>query len=824
MYSLKRALFISLLCLSGAFFSYSKTLPSENIKAGLHALWDPPLYLGAGTVLGAACLMSSITWGACKVIPGTTSFGQECFLFSRILGIASWNSFTYALKRSPLVSFLFQRIPPSCSAWDANQDMLAKIPVSTEKDKELVQFLQKRWLAKTTGCYRFLVDWGLAPFGIAHQLHPESTNSYARDPSNRLYKTYVLRVDSWKHRLPHPFHFPLILTRHCPIQNYLPNCISVDSQESFCERLSSLLSTARPFAIVDATSWFSLKENAKEWQAIWEKKQKQLLEQCHAHNLDTTKIICIERRDLELHGGIRVLPFPTTPEDARIKQFEHLLEWVSKFGLSANRIELDRTLTQAPFSCSQKQAADKEQIQQLFCSLEESWSSDHPQKTILFKGTMQILKDLWAHLSEEKWEEVLCSPTRFHLAQLALKKIEQKLRFLIEEDAHLSFHDATEHLEQVHADLTSLIEIFSSFTKDDFAAIFQAHQTCIPEELRSFAQYGIHSSGMTCMGGIFRAVEKAVGRKPRILCGENTYFECLYTSELFGKPLSILQATEEDFKEADLLLSQFNPTLKRIDITSEDFHNAEYHVEKIADVLHKALLLREGKPFTIAIDCTFDFSDSSRVNAVLLKFQQEILSGVLNVICYRSGIKYDLFGMDNYCGGPYFIVHNQDPRWRTFDDLLTDPALQTDRLSLSWFCLAFQHAAPYLEAYRKQIFDNTHAVLAKIPQSLTSSHNSKYRVIPMESDTDPTFIDIKIFGSQHELRGNLLVGGLLTIKALQAGFPFLYRPGIGFFHPNISIIYGNVCTTVRLTLGLDPAQIDVFADCLRDIDALNSRI
>jgi hypothetical protein len=830
MNSVRQALLISLTCLSAGFFSLSKTndfTSSENINAAFHALFDMPLYFGAGTILGSASLIGGITWSATQLFPKTTPFGEECHLLSRILGIASLNSFTYALKRIPLLSLFLNRIPSSSSAWEENKNLLAQVPMNTKEDEELIHFLQKRWLAKTTGCYRFLVDWGLPLFGISHQVHPESTNSYARNPANKLSKTYIKRVDAWKHLLPHPSHFPLLLTRLCAIHDYLPNCISIHPEENiecFFERLDSLMQSSPPFAVIDATSWFVLKDHSKEWLEVWEQGEKQLFDQCAIHKLDPNKIICIQRQDLNLHTGVRLLPFSCSSKEVQTKQLEHLLDWVSKFGLSSNRVELDRTIADAPISFTLLESCisvSKHQYHALFDSLETSWRSSHPQKTILFQGTMKVLKDLFSAISDEKWQEISSSTTRSSVVELALKKIEHKLRILIEEDERLSFHDAAEHLEQVHADLTSFIEIFSLFTPQDFSKIFKAHLTCIPEALRPLSTYGIHSSGMTNMGGIFRAVEKFIGRKPHILHGENTYFECLYASEVFGKPIFTLEATEQDFKEADLILAQFNPAIKRVHITSEDFHRAEYHVEKIGDVLQKALSLRDGKPLTIAIDCTFDYSDSSRVNALLQEFQKEIQSGALNIICYRSGIKYDLFGMDNYCGAPFYMIHNEDPGWAHFDSLLTDPTLQTDRLSLNWFCLAFQQAAPFLEAYRKQIFDNTHAVLERMPQTLTSTENRKYRVIPMESDTDPTFIDIKIFGPMHELRGSVLVGGILTIKSLQAGLPLLFRPGIGFFHPNISVIMGEVCTTVRLSLGLDPAQIDVFVTCLKYIDVLN---
>jgi hypothetical protein len=97
------------------------------------------------------------------------------------------------------------------------------------------------------------------------------------------------------------------------------------------------------------------------------------------------------------------------------------------------------------------------------------------------------------------------------------------------------------------------------------------------------------------------------------------------------------------------------------------------------------------------------------VGKLLEEFRKEIRSGALNIICYRSGLKFDLFGMDNYAGAPLFMIHNGDEKWRAFDLLLTDPALQTDRLSLNWFCLAYLYTGKELEEYRNQIFANTRA-------------------------------------------------------------------------------------------------------------------
>ena len=166
------------------------------------------------------------------------------------------------------------------------------------------------------------------------------------------------------------------------------------------------------------------------------------------------------------------------------------------------------------------------------------------------------------------------------------------------------------------------------------------------------------------------------------------------------------------------------------------------------------------------------------------------------------------------------MIHNKEAKWALFDALITDPVLLTDRLSLNWFCLAYATAAPWLEEYRKQVFDNTRALLNKIPSEMLRQTPSGYRVIPALPDADLAFLDIKIFGPLHEMKAGI-VAGIFSIKCMQKKHPLFYRPSLGFYHPNLSILFTKECATIRLTLGLDPEQIDIFADCFKNINKAN---
>jgi len=176
--------------------------------------------------------------------------------------------------------------------------------------------------------------------------------------------------------------------------------------------------------------------------------------------------------------------------------------------------------------------------------------------------------------------------------------------------------------------------------------------------------------------------------------------------------------------------------------------------------------------------------------------------------------------MDIYSGAPFYMIHNEDPKWASFELLLTDPVLQSERLSLNWFCLAYRSAAQELELYRKQIFDNTRALLTKVPSRILNVE-SNYRIVPVEPGADPGFIDIKVSGPLHKIKSSALVGGCLYTQCMERGHPVFYRPSVGFYHPNYTMIFGKDNSTIRLTLGLDPSQVDVLAECFELIDALN---
>jgi len=139
--------------------------------------------------------------------------------------------------------------------------------------------------------------------------------------------------------------------------------------------------------------------------------------------------------------------------------------------------------------------------------------------------------------------------------------------------------------------------------------------------------------------------------------------------------------------------------------------------------------------------------------------------------------------------------------------MFVDPTLQTDLLSANWFCLAYKNISKELDDYRKQIFSNVRALMQRLPEKLYQE-SSEFRVIPADDKPDLCFIDIKVYGPLHALRGSLLASGYMTLSCLEKGVPVFYRQSLGYYHSNFTMIFCESNTTIRLTLGLDPIDVD----------------
>lgn len=179
---------------------------------------------------------------------------------------------------------------------------------------------------------------------------------------------------------------------------------------------------------------------------------------------------------------------------------------------------------------------------------------------------------------------------------------------------------------------------------------------------------------------------------------------------------------------------------------------------------------KASKQLIVAVDCTIEKSLSPNVKELLEEFKEEIKEGKINFVFFNSGQKFDMLGMDNYYGAPFFMVNNGDEKWKPFDSLLHHPIHRTDSLSTQWFCLSHKYASKSLAQYKDLVFKNTRYILDRIPTSLLPRDDPKQqlKVNQAHPDMDVCFIDIKLRGLFKGLKSFQFME-LFYKKMVQAG-------------------------------------------------------
>jgi hypothetical protein len=768
----------------------------SSLYFSLDLLYRKIVYLIASATLLAVSCLSYITAELSIIIPGLPAQAESEWYY---LSDLCHKSAQYSLSQffDPKESSPKE----SLSSWKRNQEDLSKIQPTSHETKELIEFLKNQWLSKANGLYSAEWLWIAPCFHIHPQIHPRTTNCYARDPSKQASQTYHQCLNQWKTKLHHPKHFPLILTRPSSIQSYLPSYFSLENLNTI---ESTLETNQRP--IIDCTNRLhSASKNRKQWLQEWQLIEKTL------HPLDHMHPIYIEQLFDKAIGGIRILPRSNQSESQIDEQYQFLLQWISQFGLSATLPELNRHLSTSfsmtqHLSSNRKQISDPKNLIPFLDHLLQSEEKKIPHQEMLFTAIVSMIKGC---IESVDWNKIKNCQARSELVLLSISKIQELLiSYKQQKPPFFPF------FEELNNHLSSLLSVVSPFTHQDFQRAYLNHARFIPDHFSHLCFSSLHASGMTSFGGILKAIHQ-ISQTPRILYGDNIYFESLGCLNQTTHAIPFSEASLNDFTSADLIIAQFNSSLKR------DFKTINcYQIENISEIIQKANKRESQKPFTVAIDTTLDSMNSPKIHNLLSEFSDMIKDGMINFIFYKSGLKFDLFGLDHCAIAPFLIIQNNDKKWAPFKDLCEDPCLITDLQSINWTTLAYKTASTQLQEYRDLISKRTLELLQKIPKRMFES-DMPYRVVPFDETTDLSFIDIRISGPFHEQRASLLAAGSLYLHCMEGNCPMFFRRSFGFYHPNLGFLAGDNHSIIRLTLGIDPGQIDLFTRCFELIDSLN---
>lgn len=434
-----------------------------------------------------------------------------------------------------------------------------------------------------------------------------------------------------------------------------------------------------------------------------------------------------------------------------------------------------------------------------------------PEIAILGRSTLDLVKGLLSEIDEKKWKKLNDNVNVRVLLQTSLFKLMQHLAQA--ENNNQNFAKFTQAIELAHAEIATLLTLIAPFSEQDFSDIYRKQLTFIPKEFQDNLRIGIANSGMNAFAGINTCVLKGNGKLERVF-GEGVYYEEV---AFIGKKRDVSNILKQEKIEAiDLYVGEFN---HNINVSQKHFHytagDIEGDIEKLLQTKTKT------KHLTVAVDSTIDFVQSSKAESLLKRFHKEIEEGKLNVVFFRSGQKFDMFGMDNYYGAPFYIVNNGDKQWDSFNMMLDEDVFKTDPLSVQWFCLVNKYAPEALEQYQERIIENTRTILEHVPESLKPSEYEAgtIQVSTVDSKMDPTFIDIKILDDNPEDRADKIVK-MFFKKFVDSDSKAHARNSFGFYHPNIDVIpdpEDGCYRNIRINPGLDPKDNDKIIALLKDV-------
>ena len=320
-----------------------------------------------------------------------------------------------------------------------------------------------------------------------------------------------------------------------------------------------------------------------------------------------------------------------------------------------------------------------------------------------------MMKKLFRSISEERWEEVQKDPVKRELVQTALFRINDHLSTAIRyKEDFRQFH---QNIDLVHSELTTILALFSPFKVPSFEQKFRKYLEPLFPEGMSPTTVGVARSAMNVFAGINAAIIEDNSNPVRI-CGDHSYYEEV---GLVGGNRTLKQALGDPaIDKIDMYVAEF---YHNIDI---DLNHTRYQkgrvIKDIRDIFDKK---PKTDKLTVAIDATIDFAKSDDIKELLNAFKDEISSGKLNIVIFRSGQKFDMLGLDNYFGSPFYLVNNGEPKWEKFNKIKTSKVFQTDPLSQQFFSWMYETGPNLIDKYKGQIFSNTRSILNTVPPGLT---------------------------------------------------------------------------------------------------------
>ncbi|WP_068468078.1 hypothetical protein [Candidatus Protochlamydia phocaeensis] len=445
----------------------------------------------------------------------------------------------------------------------------------------------------------------------------------------------------------------------------------------------------------------------------------------------------------------------------------------------------------------------------------ETFKTEKPHVAILGDATVKLVKGLLENISEEQWNTINADPARQKIVQTTLFQLREQLATAeLHMNDYIKFAQA---IELAQCEIATLLEMTYPFKAGDFSDIYkQQLDSVVPPPLKPLLKATLGKTAVNTFAGINAALLQNHPH-PTTCYSKGLYYE---EAGLMGDNYRFEDMINNDkITRIDLYAAQVNPN---IEVVPEHTH---YECVDIAANVRKILDKKpDTKHLTVAVDCTIDYLHSPKIRELLTQFEKDIKDGRVNFVFFHSGQKFDMLGMDNYFGSPFYLVNNGDPHWQPFNDMVSKQVHKTDLLSEQWFCLSHKYAATLIDDYRRTIFNNAKDILKHVPDVLkpNGKKSQKIWISTIDKEMEPSFIDIKINGSNNKELSKKLIARFYE-KCTDSGVKVFKKPSFGFYHPNLVYIPGSSDSmSIRINPSLNPEENKVIIEFLNELVALQS--
>lgn len=455
-------------------------------------------------------------------------------------------------------------------------------------------------------------------------------------------------------------------------------------------------------------------------------------------------------------------------------------------------------------------------------------SENIPYLQILPEATVQLLEGLQPH----NIDEFYANQGITDLLQLSYYRIMNAMgEAILRKGDLMAFNN---QIELIHQEIQTILTIVQPYKNEEYSKVMEEKFTAGESSFLSSdlppPLFHLKSSGMHCVANSLAGVEAQKGtNRLNVAVLKNGYYE---NEELlrYSKTYNLSTFDGDLYKnEKDVKNAFKEPPNEPLDVLFCEFHHnfsptvKKYQPEYIADYITGLFKHRMvSDKFTVVIDTTINLEKSEEISSLLNdKFIKNLINdGKLNIVLLRSAHKFDLFGIDNYCGGISVTINNGS--FDKFNERIQAASEQVRGLSYQGITHLQKYGSHYLDLYRKKIMENTLKMYNLLPKrSLYDTKSNNPLQISQIHDDKLVFLDIKF--PNFPKTANVFTRGFLKyVKA--KNLPVSARSSFGFSTTNLNYIEidkDNIM--IRLNIGLeDGRSLDAYAEFFRNVqDILN---